>query len=257
VLALDRAVWTRFTTEAALVHLEPIWSPDGTRVVYSANPKGPWDLYQKPARGAGNPELLLASPADGAGLFASDWSHDGRFVLYGTEADPKTRADIWALPIQRNPLESGEQKPFAIVQTPFDESYAQFSPDGKWIAYQSNETGRFEVYVQQFPSGRKERVSANGGAQVRWRRDGKELFYIGSDDRLMSVSIDLAPNGDSVTIGKPVGLFTTRVGGAVPGPIRQQYAVSGDGKRFLMSTVTDDVNTSPITVIFNWKPQPR
>jgi serine/threonine protein kinase len=257
VLALDRVVWTRLTTETGLVHLEPIWSPDGSRVVYSANPKGPWDLYEKPAHGAGNPELLLASPADGAGLFASDWSHDGRFVLYGTEADPKTRADIWALPIQRNPLESREQKPLAIVRTPFDESYAQFSPDGKWIAYQSNETGRFEVYLQQFPSGRKERVSASGGAQVRWRRDGKELFYIGFDDRLMSVPIDLAPNADAVTIGNPVGLFTTRVGGAVPGPSRQQYAVSGDGKRFLMNTLTDDDDTAPITMIFNWRPQPR
>jgi len=257
LLTLDRPVWTRFTTEAALVHLDPIWSPDGDRIVFSANPKGPWDLYEKPIHGAGRPQLLLASPPDAAGLFASDWSLDGRFVLYGTEADPKTRADIWALPIERMRPSTGEgQKPFAVVQTPFDESYAQFSPDGKWIAYQSNETGRYEIYLQQFPSGRKERVSTNGGAQVRWRRDGNELFYIAFDERLMSVAIDLSPNGES-TIGAPVPLFTTRVGGAVPGPNRQQYVVSPDGKRFLMSTVTEGVNTSPITVIFNWRPQPR
>jgi hypothetical protein len=99
-------------------------------------------------------------------------------------------------------------------------------------------------------------VSTNGGAQVRWRRDGNELFYIAFDERLMSVAIDLSPNGES-TIGAPVPLFTTRVGGAVPGPNRQQYVVSPDGKRFLMSTVTEGVNTSPITVIFNWRPQPR
>jgi hypothetical protein len=92
---------------------------------------------------------------------------------------------------------------------------------------------------------------------VRWRRDGKELFYIAFDDRLMSVAINLPPNGDPPTIGPPVPLFTTRVGGAAPGPNRHQYVVTPDGKRFLMNTVTDDVDTAPITVIFNWKPQPR
>ena len=258
LLALDRGVWSSFTTEAALVHLDPVWSPDGNRIVFSANPKGPWDLYEKPRHGAGSPQLLLASP-DGAGLLASDWSLDGRFLLYGTDADPKTRADIWALPVERKrPEAAEEQKPFAVVQTPFDDFYAQFSPDGKWIAYQSNETGRFEIFLQQFPRGRKERVSKNGGAQVRWRRDGKELFYIAFDDRLMSVPIDLSPNGESARIGSAVPLFTTRVGGVVGvlGPTRPQYAVSRDGKRFLMSAFTDD-DSSPITVIFNWKPQPR
>ncbi len=104
-------------------------------------------------------------------------------------------------------------------------------------------------------------MSTNGGTQVRWRRDGKELFYIASDDRLMSVPIDLSPNGESATILAPVPLFTTRVGGftgvGAAGPSVPQYAVNPDGKRFLMSTVTDDVNSPPITVIFNFNPQPR
>ena len=171
------------------------------------NPKGPWDLYEKPTRNAATPHLVLASPPDGAGLFASDWSRDGRFILYFTEADPKTRADIWALPIERKGSEASQaQKPLAVVQTPFDESYAQFSPDGQWIAYHSNETGRSEIYLQQFPRGRKERVSTNGGAQTRWRRDGKELFYVAFDDRLMAVPIGLSPGGEFPTIGTPARL---------------------------------------------------
>ena len=147
-----------------------------------------------------------------------------------------------------------------MVQTPFDDYNAKFSPNGKWIAYESNETGRFEIYLQPFPGGRKMPVSTNGGTQVRWRRDGKELFYIAADDRLMSMPIDWSPNGEP-SIGEPVALFTTRLGGFIgigmPGPPWPQYAVHPDGKRFLMNTVTDEVNSPEITVIFNFKPQPR
>jgi Tol biopolymer transport system component len=263
LLTLDRNIWTRFTNErVGHLQLHPIWSPDGDRIVFSALPKGAWDLYEKPTHGAGSPQLLWASPPGGIGVFALDWSLDGRFILYKTEADPTTRADIWALPVERTRSEPvGGQKPFAVVRTPFDDYNGKFSPDGKWIAYESNETGHFEIYLQQFPGGRKDPVSSGGGTQVRWRRDGKELFYIGLDNRLMSVPIDWSPNGESATILAPVPLFTTRVGGFsgvnASGPPWPQYAVHPDGKRFLMSTVTDDVNSPPITVIFNFKPQPR
>ena len=148
----------------------------------------------------------------------------------------------------------GDRKPFPVVQTNFDERDGQFSPDGKWIAYQSNESGRFEIYVQPFPGpGGKLQISTNGGAQVRWRRDGKELFYIALDDRLMAVPIRLASNGQTVEPGSPIPLFATRVGGALQTIFRQQYMVSPDGQRFLMNTITEEA-ASPITVILNWKP---
>ena len=137
----------------------------------------------------------------------------------------------------------------------FDERDGQFSPDGKWIAYQSNESGRFEVYVQPFPGpGGRSTVSTGGGAQVRWRHDGKELFYIALDGRLMAVPVSLAPNDQTLEPGTPVPLFATRVGGAVQSVFRQQYMVSTDG-RFLMSTLVEEA-ASPITMILNWKPRP-
>ena len=193
-----------------------------------------FELYRKPTTGDGNEELLLATRRTRSTSAASDWSRDGRFLLYRT-VDPKTGADIWALPL------NGDRKPFPVVQTNFEEQDAQFSPDGKWIAYQSNETGRFEIYLQPFPGpGRKEAISTNGGAQVRWRRDGKELFYIALDGRLMAVPIRFAPDGQTFETGAPVPLFATSVGGAVQGRDRQQYVVSADGQRFLMSILPED-----------------
>jgi hypothetical protein len=188
--------------------------------------------------------VLLASVQDKG---PTDWSPDGRFLLY-TTGDPKTGSDIWALPLD------GDRKPFLVVQTNFNEREGQFSPDGKWIAYESNESGRYEIYVQPFPGpGGKVQVSASGGAQVRWRRDGKELFYIALDNRLMAVPIQLASNAQTIGTGAASSLFVTRVGGAVSFPFKQQYDVSPDGQRFLMNTVTDEA-AAPITVILNWKP---
>ena len=151
---------------------------------------------------------------------------------------------------------NGDRKPFAVVQTAFEEKDAQFSPDGRWIAYQSTETGQFEIYLQQFPGpGGRQRISTAGGAQVRWRRDGRELFYIALDGRLMAVPVQFASNGQSVEVGAPTPLFATHVGGAVHGTDRQQYMISPDGQRFLMNTITEEA-ASPITVILNWKAKP-
>jgi Tol biopolymer transport system component len=242
LLTLDRNVMTRFTSNDR-VNLFPVWSPDGRHIVFSSVAKGQTGLYRKPADGAGNEELLLAAVEEKA---ASDWSREGRFLLYQSYFE-KTGTDIWALPMD------GDRKPFPVVQTNFEERGGQFSPDGRWIAYQSNETGRFEIYLQPFPGpGGKRLISTNGGAQVRWRRDGRELFYIALDGRLMAVPIRFAPSGETVDAGTPVSLFATRVGGAVQD--RPQYVVSSDGQRFLMSTV--DVSTSPITVILNWHSNP-
>jgi hypothetical protein len=152
----------------------------------------------------------------------------------------------------------GDRKPIPLLQTQFDEREAEFSPDGNWIAYQSNESGQFEIYVQPFPDlGRKQQISTNGGAQVRWRSDGKELFYIGLDDRLMAFPIRLSSDGQSIEPGMPVPLFVTHIGGAIPTTNRQQYMVSRDGQRFLMNVLTAETNTSPITLILNWHPDRR
>ena len=125
------------------------------------------------------------------------------------------------------------------------------------IAYESTESGRWEIYLQPFPGpGARVPISVNGGAQVRWRSDGKELFFIALDDRLMAVLITLPANGGSAEAGVPVPLFTTRVGGAVQSFSRQQYFVSLDGQRFLMNTTLESGPPSPITIILNWKPRP-
>ena len=246
LLEVGNGAFRRLTFEAS-TEAFPIWSPDGSRIAFNGNRKGTYDLYQKPATGAGSDELLLPTGLDKNPM---DWSPDGRFLLYRSR-DPKTLYDLWALPME------GDRKPFPVVQTNFDERDGQFSPDGKWIAYQSNESaGRFEIYVQPFPGPGKWQISTNGGAQVRWRRDGKELFYIGLDGRLMAVPIRLASNGQAVEPGTPVPLFATRIGGAVQGVDRQQYMVSPDGQRFLMKTVTEEASTSSIMVILNWKAKP-
>jgi Tol biopolymer transport system component len=243
LLDLARGVLSRFTSDPA-VDLHATWSPDSRRIAFQSNRKGVYDVYQKAAIGSGSEELLLASAQDKG---PTDWSPDGRFLLY-TTGDPKTGSDIWALPLD------GDRKPFPLVQTNFAEREGQFSPDGKWIAYESNESGRYEIYVQPFPGpGGKVQVSASGGAQVRWRRDGKELFYIALDNRLMAVPIQLASNAQTIGTGAASSLFVTRVGGAVSFPFKQQYDVSPDGQRFLMNTVTDEA-AAPITVILNWKP---
>jgi hypothetical protein len=148
-----------------------------------------------------------------------------------------------------------EAKPFPVVRTNADARDGQFSPDGKWIAFQSDESGRFEVYVQPFPGpGGKILISTNGGAQVRWRRDGKELFYIALDNQLMAVPLEFSKD-QSLDAGAPVSLFLTHVGGAIEPTWLQHWTVSPDGQRFLMNNVREEA-PSPITVILDWKPKP-
>jgi serine/threonine protein kinase len=247
MLDVTRGVFSRLTDNVA-DDVNPVWSPDGDHIAFSSNRKGAHDLYRKSASPGGSEELLLATALH---KNTTDWSSDGRFVLFETR-DPKSGMDIWSLPLDK----SGKPgKPFPVVQTTFDEQRGQFSPDGKWIAYQSDESGRHEIYLRAFPgSGNEWPVSTNGGTQVRWRQDGKEVFYVSLDGRLMAVPMRLASNTTAPDVGAPVALFAPPLGGAVQqADFRHQYMVSSDGQRFLVATATEGVN-SPITIIVNWKP---
>jgi Tol biopolymer transport system component len=204
-----------------------------------------YDLYRKSLSGQRAEDVLLATPQV---KVPSDWSSDGRVLLYFV-LDPKTNADVMGLPLQ------GGGAPFEVVRTNFNESGAQFSPDAKWIAYRSDKSGRSEVYVQPFPLGQgiERMISSGGGAQPRWRPDGKELFYVALDEQLMAASITPAADGRSVTSGIPVALFRTRVGGAVQGAAEHLYVVSRDGRQFLMATLPEEPAAPPITLILNRK----
>jgi serine/threonine protein kinase/Tol biopolymer transport system component len=235
-----RGVPSRFTFDPAFDGW-PIWSPDGSRIVFGSGRKASFDLYQKPSNGAGNEELLLESSLAKA---PSDWSPNGRFLLY-TQLDPKTGADLWVLPL------FGERKPFPYGHTGFVESWGQFSPDGRWVAYQSDESGRNEIYVQPFPGpGGQWQISTGGGIEPRWRGDGKELFYIAPDSNLMAVPIQSA--GQTLEAGTAVALFRARIVGGGLHVGKQQYAVAPDG-RFLINVIADDEATaSPIVIVTNW-----
>ena len=204
-------------------------------------------MFQKSTSGTVDEQPLLAGPLTESPL---DWSRDGRFLLYSAQ-DPKTASDIWVLPL------IGERKPFAVLQSSFDEIQGQFSPDGRWLAYSSNESGRYEVYVRTFPeAGGKWLVSAAGGVQPRWSRDGGELFYVAPDTRLMAVALRPVPEADLFKANAPVALFPTRLatGGNLPSAgaqARAQYAVAPDG-RFFLNMAADNAVTSPITIVHNW-----
>jgi Tol biopolymer transport system component len=239
-MELARGTLTRFTFDPA-TEVAPIWSPDGTRIVFSSDRDGPMNLYQRAASGAGYDEPLLKSDNNKG---STDWSADGRFILY-QEQNQKTNFDLWVLPL------SGEQKPFHYLQTDFAEQQGRFSPDGKWVAYASNESGTWQVYVQSFPaSGGKWQVSTNGGAQPQWRRDGRELFYISSDRKLMAVEV--RGNRATFDAGDPKELYELRLQTVgLPGP-RNYFVAADDGRRFLVASAPDERITTPTVVALNW-----
>jgi eukaryotic-like serine/threonine-protein kinase len=235
---LARGASSRFTFDPA-ADFNPVWSPDSKRIIFSSTRFGLPDLYLKDSSGAGNEELLLKSAG---GKNANDWSADGRFILY-QELNPKTDNDLWVLPL------FGDKKPVPFLQTNFNESQAKFSPDGNWIAYVSNESGMAQVYVQHFPpTGGKWMVSTNGGLSPRWLQNGKELFYVAPDRKLMAVDV----RGDSTKfeVGSPRALFELH--GIAIGPGIVYYSVSHDGQRFLFNTLVEENSSAPMTVVENW-----
>ncbi len=243
LMDVQRGGTTRFTFDAA-ADMMPVWSPDGERVAFSSNRKGIFNLYLKRSSGAGTDELLVESPYVKS---FSDWSRDGRFLLY-QNADPKTGWDVAAIPVPGD-----VSRPIVVANSPFEERGGQFSPDGYWVAYQSNESGRFEIYVQPFPqpSG-KWQVSTAGGTDPRWAPEGKELFFVAPDLKMMAVTV--RTSGSALEAASPVALFQVRMSVGGLANLKQQYVVARDG-RFLINMPTDENELAPITLILNWKPR--
>ena len=243
IVETSRGTVSRFSFGAAS-YFSPTWSPDGSRIAYSSDREGLVGAYVKSASGAGREEPLFRS-ASGAFQYIIDWSPDGRYVL--SEQQGSKGSALLVLP-----LASGS-KPFVFLEGDFNASQSQFSPDGKWIAYTSNESGRHDVFVQSFTGapgaagGGKWQVSNGGGAQPRWRRDGKELFYLGPDRKLMAVEVK---GGATFESGPPRPLFQTQVPGLLDA--RNHYVASADGRRFLVITPLPDAAAAPITVVLNW-----
>jgi Tol biopolymer transport system component len=193
-----RGTMSRFTFDASQDNASPIWSPDGSRIVFGSLRNGKWGLYEKAAGGTGAEQLLVESDLP---KMPMAWSPDGKLLAYWVN-DPKTNGDQWILAI------GGDGKPSPMLQTTFVESHPQISPNGKWIAYQSNESGRNEVYVRPFPTGEgKWQISANGGSWTRWRPDGSEIFYMTAASRGKLVSVKVNPAGPTFEYGDPTELF--------------------------------------------------
>jgi eukaryotic-like serine/threonine-protein kinase len=229
------------------VNNDPIWSPDDSRIAFLSGPNLRFDLYQKPASVAGQAELLLHI-GQNARLY--DWSPDGKFLVYSPDiADPKTKADLWLLPM------AGDRNPFPYLQTEFIEKQGQFSPDGRWMAYTSDESGQEQVYIQPIPpSGARWQISIDGGARPRWRRDGKELFYIAADQKVMAVPVKTGGiSSEPFEPGAPQALFATAIT-SLGTPYHFLYQPTADGQRFLFDVPAEQGTGSQlITVVLNWQ----
>ncbi len=241
--AFSRASDTRFTFDPAS-DLNPVWSPDGNRIAFSSDRAGQFDLYQNASNGAGQDQLLFKSDHV---KVVEDWSRDGRFLLY-YDVDPKTKSDLWVLPMDgaSSGEKQGGRKPVPFLRTDFDEQNAKFSPDGHWVAYQSDESGRNEIYVRPFPAadgGGKWTVSQGGGTQPRWRGDSKELFYLAPDGNVMAVPVSTSVDGFQP--GTLAALFKGP-------PNADGWDVSADGKRFLFPVPAGESAQAPFTIVQNW-----
>jgi eukaryotic-like serine/threonine-protein kinase len=252
---LSRGVRMRLTIDPDTDHGVPVWSPDGSRILFGVvGGKARKGIYQKPSNGAGGEELLLASETSDTSTFPTSWSSDGRFVLFvrGDPGSPSTQDDIWVLPL------AGDRKPRLLVQTQAAAYDGQFSPDARWVAYTSRGSGREEVYVVPFEAakvlntgpgsanasaGGKWLISTSGGHCPRWRRDGKEIFYFSPDNKMMAVGIEVRDN--SIEPQTPRALFT-----AVLAEFFSPYDVTPDGSKFVINT--PNVQNAPLTLVVNW-----
>ena len=238
---LSRRVPTRFTTEVT-DETGAVWAPDGGRILFSSSRGGANDLFLKTTDGLGSEALLFTRPGP---QVADDWSPDGKSIVY-EDNSRETGLDLWTLTLDDEP------KPRPLIRTRFQEWGARISPDAEWMAFVSNESGTSEIYVAPLRgSGEKKRISIGGGISPRWRRNGKELFYVAPDSNsVMAVPVATKP---AFSAGQPTALFATR---REPGSRRRlreiAYDVSPDGERFLMNMPPEQQPVSGITVVLNW-----
>jgi serine/threonine protein kinase len=244
LLDFARGVRTRLTFRQNLGS-SPVWSPDGSRIAFSAGDSID-TIYEKSASGAGEEKELLKKP--GEIKEPTSWSPDGRFLLYTTENVPKTGVDLWVLPLE------GDRKAVPLLRTDFNEGLGDFSPDGRWVAYVSNESGRNEIYVRPFvASGAsgpslgegKWQVSKDGGTNPKWRADGKEIIF---NFRAAIMSVDVNGSGAGFQMGTPKQLFAALANNG--------WDVTGDSKRFMMIVPPNQgvqAAPTPITVVLNWQ----
>jgi Tol biopolymer transport system component len=230
---LQRNTAKRLTFDTAFI-AAPIWSPDARQLLYFSNQSHGNDLYMKSSDGAQEGKVILHDDLD---KFADDWSQDGKYILYTRDTD------LWSLSFP-------ELKSRLFLKTPSVLANGQFSPDGRWVAYASNETGKWEIYVTSFPDAKgKWQVSTGGGEQPRWRGDGRELFYLASDSKMMAVPVATGANFDS---GTPVALFQTNPRQPISSRDQFAYDVTRDGRRFLILTQVKQNETAPMSVVLNW-----
>ena len=235
---VSRGVKSRLTSGPGSAR-SPCWSHDGKQIIFSSDRKGQYDLYEKTVDGGGNEELVFESEI---AKYCQSWLPDGKFLVFMTVSnESSTNTDIWTLPL------FGDRKAVPYLQTEFHEYSGRVSPDGNWIAYTSDESGRNEVYVRPFRgSGGKLLVSASGGSTPVWRRDGKEIFYLGANRELMAARV--SQNGSMLGIDVARPLFQTHTESFLP-----SYDASADGRRFVIVTSTPQKLASPITVVINWE----
>ncbi len=252
---LERGVRMRLTNDPETDKGLPVWSPEGRRILYGATSgRGRLGIYQIPSNGVGGEELLLPAESFPQQIWPTSWSPDGKFILYSRGSlDTLVFAQIWVLPLV------GDRRPRLFMQTPVASYDGQFSPDGRWVAYSSKESGREEVYVVPFDAAKvlitnpgsanantegKWQISANGGSFPRWRRDSKEIFYLAPGGQMMAVEV--AEKGNSLEVRKPVLLFKAAASFSLA-----PYDVAPDGKRFIINTKSRNDNT-PLTLVVNW-----
>lgn len=252
---LGRGTGTRLTSLSS--DWLAAWSPDGHRIMFSSDRGGSvFKLYRKAADGAGNEDVVFSSNEDKS---AQDWSRDGKFLLYSVTTNGRrsfldsASRDFWVLPL--TPVNPSGNQPELYVKTEFNETQGRLSPDGRFVAYVSDASGRYEIYVQSFPTalGSKTIISTGGGISPRWRDDGTELYYISADSKMMAVDVSTSP---VFKAGIPRTLFPAPIWGRGSFHNVTRYDVTAKGKKFLINSVTSNAATSapaPISIVLmNW-----